>query len=108
MASNGQKVRWSFRASLELVEIQEWLSDQISEEYAEEYVEGILETAEGLMLMPERYGFCRSKKLQKAKVRCILYRKKHIVFYVAKEDIEILAVIHARRHPSVFDDIIED
>ncbi|MEM6700953.1 MAG: type II toxin-antitoxin system RelE/ParE family toxin [Bacteroidota bacterium] len=108
MASNGQKIKWSFRASLELVEIEEWLSDQVSEAYAEEYIEGILEKVEELADMPERYGFCRSKKLQEAKIRCINYQKKHIVFYLVKEDIEILAIIHARRHPSMFDEIIDD
>ena len=41
MALSGQKIKWSFRASLELIEIEEWLSDQVSEAYAEEYIDRV-------------------------------------------------------------------
>ena len=106
MAKLPEKIKWSFRASLELVEIHEYLSENSSKPVADNYINGILKTVDQLVINPERYAFCRSAKLQKAKIRCINHKKKHIVFYQIKDSIEILAVIHARRNPKLFDEII--
>ena len=106
MAQFPIKIKWSFRASLELVEIHEYLTEKTTKLSADKYIDGILKAVEKLNQNPERYGFCRSPKLQEAKVRCINYQKKHIIFYQIKTNIEILAVIHARRNPKFFDDII--
>lgn len=66
-----RQVKWSFRASLELIEIQQWLTEQVSERYAEEYINGIWEKVAILSSMPNRYGFCRSQKLQQYQIRCV-------------------------------------
>ena len=106
MAQLPEKIKWSFSASLELVEIHEYLTENSSKQSADKYIDGILKTVDKLVLNPERYSYCRSPKLQKAKIRCINYKKKHIIFYQIKGGIEILAVIHAKRNPELFDGII--
>ena len=85
MAQLQKKIKWSFRASLELVEIHEWITDNASQSAADKYLDGILDIVNGLSKVPERYAFCRSPKLQAAKVRCINYKKKVHHFLSSKK-----------------------
>ena len=100
------KIHWSFRASLELTEIYEWIAENNSEHAADKYVEELLSKTNELLSNPERHSYCRSEKLQKAKIRCLNFKKKHIVFYKVEKDIKILAIINSKRNPDIFDTVI--
>jgi len=54
MAQLPEKIKWSFRASLELVEIHEYLTENSSKQSADKYINGILKTVDKLALNPKK------------------------------------------------------
>lgn len=77
-----------------------------SESRADKYVNDLYNTTEKLKKYPEFYPPCRNPKLQTAGFRCAIF-KKHIIIYEVTEDaVNILAVMHAKRNPTDFEELV--
>lgn len=90
-----------------VAEIHDYKSES-SESAADKYIEELFDFVERLERYPESCAPCRNPKLNALGLRCCLFKKQHVVIYeVLEEKVEILAVIHAKRNPTDFEDIIE-
>jgi plasmid stabilization system protein ParE len=106
MASQ-QKIIWRKDAFQMLLEIGEYLSEFIGEDKANQFVDDIIEKTDTLLINPSRYPPCRFKLLQKNNFRCILFKKYVIVYREENDEIRIYGVIHERRNPKVFDELVK-
>ncbi|MCO6476986.1 MAG: type II toxin-antitoxin system RelE/ParE family toxin [Phaeodactylibacter sp.] len=67
----------------------------------------LVEYSERLQKHPESCAPCRNAKLKNAGFRCCKYRKRVIIYEVAENSVDILAVIHSKRGPKDFEKVLE-
>ncbi len=90
-------IYWSFFALETLSELHEFIS-QKSEVAADKYVDGIMESVNKLQKHPEACGACRNLKFKAVGYRCCKYKNHIIVYTIEQNQVNIRAVIHARRN----------
>lgn len=98
-------INWTYAALEMLAEVHAYIAES-SESRADKYVNDLYNSTEKLKKYPEFYPPCRNPKLQTAGFRCAIF-KKHIIIYEVTEDaVNILAVMHAKRNPTDFEELV--
>ncbi len=92
------KINWSFSALEMLAEIHEYIGEK-SEISADNYIDGIYNSVKKLKKHPESCAPCRNSKLQEAGYRCCKFKSHIIIYHFEHNEINILAIIHAKRNP---------
>jgi plasmid stabilization system protein ParE len=105
VATNKSKINWSFQALLELAEIHEYLTDQVSDDFADQFVDELMAKTKKLEDNPEFYHPCPYKKLLAVGYRCMNYKKYVLIYKVNPAEVEVLAIMHSGRNPKSFDEI---
>ncbi len=101
-------VNWSLNAMLMVGELYDYLVEVMGEPKSDEYIEELMDFGNSLEIKSDFHSFCRNHKLQTAGYRCALFRKKYIIIYKTDEKrVNILGVLHAKRSPQAFEDLIE-
>ena len=100
------KINWSFSALEMLAELHEYISEE-SEKSADKYIDGIYESVKKLEKHPESCAPCRNEKLREEGYRCCKFRNHIIIYELKNKEVNILAIIHSRRNPSSFEDILK-
>lgn len=99
-----KKVTWSANALLMVSELFDYLTETTTEYFADGYIDELLEFGESLAYKSEHYSYCRNIRLQKKQYRCALFKRKHILIYgTTAAEVLILAVIHASRNPTDYE-----
>jgi len=98
-------VNWSIPSLNMLKEIYDFISET-SLKNAANYIDGIYDFVKKLEKNPERCAFCKYQKLNKKGFRCCNV-KSHVVIYQIDSEFEItiLAIIHQKRSPKVFEEL---
>ena len=99
------KVCWSFSALEMLAELHEYISEK-SDQAADKYIDGIYQSVKKLEQHPEACAPCRNEKLKAENYRCCNFKNHLIIYNLENKQVNILAIIHARRNPSaIFKDL---
>jgi len=101
-----KEIRWSHSALEMVAEIHSYKAEW-SEKGADQYINDLLENIEKLRQNAEACAPCRNPKLQEMGLRCCLFEDHVIVYEVNPKQVDILAVIHARRNPDTWDETLK-
>jgi len=88
------KIEWTEPAVLDLQSIQEYIRKD-SELYASLFVEKILEAVDNLSVLPYRGRVVPETK--KKNIREIIFQAYRIIYFIDRERILILAILHCSR-----------
>jgi plasmid stabilization system protein ParE len=101
-------VNWTANALLMVSDIYDYLENVSGEDFASRYVDDLLEFGNTLNTKSERFPYCRNAILQAKGYRCTTFRKSYVLIYKENTtEVNILAVIHSKRSPEVFEAIDE-
>lgn len=104
-----KNVNWTANALLMVSDIYDYLENVSGEDFASRYVDDVLEFGNSLNIKSEYFSYCRNAKLQAKGYRCATFRKSYVLIYKENAaDVNILAVIHSKRSPEVFEAVDED
>jgi plasmid stabilization system protein ParE len=99
-------VNWTAVALSMIADINDYLENISGEIFASDYIDDLLAFGNSLSQKSEYYSYCRNPKLQEKKYRCAIFRKTYILIYKENDtDVVILAVIHQKRNPIIFEQI---
>lgn len=102
-------VNWTANALLMVSDIYDYLESASGEDFASRYVDDLLEFGNHLNVKSEHYSYCRNAKLQAKGYRCATFRNSYVMIYKENSaEVNILAVIHSKRNPEVFETVTED
>jgi plasmid stabilization system protein ParE len=102
----GKQVNWTANALSMVSDIYDYLEDQAGSVVASDYIDDLLNFGNALDEKSEHYPFCRHSRLQEKGYRCAQFRKTYILIYRENNsEVNILAVIHAKRNPDVFEEV---
>ncbi len=92
-------VNWTFSALEMLAEIHDYLLE-FSEPSADKYVGDLVEyVAKKLEKYPESSPPCKNPKLNALGYRCCKFKNHIIIYEIADQVVQILAVMHVKRNP---------
>jgi plasmid stabilization system protein ParE len=99
-------VNWTADALAMVADINDYLENVSGVGFASDYIDELLAFGSNLSKKSEHNSYCRNPKLQEKKYRCAIFKKTYILIYKENEtDVAILAVIHQKRNPTVFEQI---
>jgi plasmid stabilization system protein ParE len=99
-------VNWTADALSMVADINDYLENVSGEDFASDYIDDLLDFGSNLSKKSEHNSYCRNSKLQEKKYRCVLFKKTYILIYKENDtDVVILAVIHQKRNPIIFEQI---
>jgi len=98
-------IHWTINALDQLAELYDYIADD-SVKSAQKYVNGLYESTERLSRFPESCAPCRHDTLREAGYRCCKYRNHIVVYKLSEYAVTIHAVIHSRRNPDVFGELV--
>jgi plasmid stabilization system protein ParE len=102
-------VNWTANALLMVSDIYDYLENVSGEDFASHYVDDLLEFGNNLNTKSEHFPYCRNAKLQAKGYRCTTFRKSYVLIYKGNAtQVNILAVIHSRRSPEIFEAVDDD
>lgn len=88
-------------------ELYDYLEEQIGDAKAQDYLDELMDFGNTLETGSTHHSFCRHKKLQEKKYRCARFKNKYLIIYKTNPtDVDILAVLHVKRGPEAFEDLI--
>jgi plasmid stabilization system protein ParE len=107
--AQGTQIVWTRQAFELLLQITSQLAELTSPEKANAFHRELVSHANNVLAtFPESSPLCRFPKLKMAGCRCCTFKKKHIIVYRFDENqVVIIGVVSAKRHPDAFDELIQ-
>ena len=98
-------VVWAPKALRQLWALEEYIA-QDKPIAAQRFTDSVFEFVEGLSVSHSSHEKCRFPKLRAAEYYCLPFRKEYIIIYCVSNVVEVVAIMHARRSPQAFDDLL--
>ena len=101
-----KRVNWTANALAMVANIFDYFENQSGEHFASAYIDDLLTFGNDLSSKSLHFSYCRNEKLQAKRYRCAVFRKSYVLIYNENiSDVFILAVLHVKRGPEIFEQI---
>ena len=98
-------IHWTANALDQLTDLYTYMAER-SILSAEKYIDGLYESTERLKKHPESCAPCRYATLRDMGYRCCRFKNHIIIYSLNDTSVEIRAIIHGRRNPDTFGDLV--
>lgn len=105
--ATAKKVNWSLNAMLMLGEPYDYLEEQMGDVKAQGYLDELMDFGNALDFKSTHHSFCRQKTLQENELRCARFKNRYFIVYKTDAiSVDILAVLHVKRGPEAFEELV--